>query len=266
LALVLALRDSGWPKYALRSAYRTPRDGGIAIGAFVPVRVQLRADSVLLVATDYPFEDAVRVLVTNLRAPTPLRVRVPSWATGASALLNGEVVPASRLRNGTMLTVHCPPATLCNLTLSLNPAIRLESWYGSSVSVLRGSLLFSLEIGHKFTKYRGCAPISPKRGCGNAPFANRTGDEQRLFPPEAGWFGVEGSRPANLALVIPDLAQPQQALKLEAPGLPCTVKPAAASWPSCALSTPPTCERTCAAPWNHTDFPLYLVGQARCDP
>ena len=53
-------------RYVLRSVYRTPADGGIAVGAFVPLRVQLGADSVLLVDTDYAFEDSVAVRLTKL--------------------------------------------------------------------------------------------------------------------------------------------------------------------------------------------------------
>ncbi len=152
----------GWPKYALRSVYRTPLDNGIAIGAFVPVRVQLSTSSVLLLSTDYPFEDTVTVLLTNLPKETPLRIRVPGWAVKATALLNGKAVPSGKVKNGTMLRVACPAhKLLCNLTLSLNPEIRTESFYGSSVSVLRGPLLFSLQIGHEFTKYEGCAPTRP---------------------------------------------------------------------------------------------------------
>ena len=167
----------------MRSVYRTPADGGIAIGAFVPLRVQFSPTSVLLLATDYPFEDHVTILITNLQTQTPLRMRVPAWANRATAELNGQLVDDSRVQNGTMLLVHCPALALCNLTLSLNPELRLESHYGSSVSVMRGSLLFSAYIGNKFIKYDGCAPINPSRGCGNAPYTNRTPAEQRLFPP-----------------------------------------------------------------------------------
>lgn len=271
-----ANNGQGWPKYVLRSVYRTPADGGIAIGAFVPLRVQLGADSVLLMDTDYPFEDSVAVLLTNLKQATPLRVRVPSWASRATATLCSDAGGCSAvsgggpLRNGTMLLVQCPAAPtgggVCNLTLSLNPQLRLESFYGTSVSVMRGPLLFSAFVGNKFTKYPGCASTTnTSRGCGKAPFSgkNRTDAEALVLPPEAGWFGVEYETPPNIALVIRNASDLAASFTLSTPGLPCTVSPPTAKWPGCTLSTPPSCERVCAAPFNHTGFPVYLTAKAR---
>ena len=91
----------GWPKFALRIVYRTPEDGGVAIGAFAPVRANLTGGGSLLVNTEYPFDDRVEVLL-RVTKTTPLRVRVPTWATAAVAWHNGEPLAA---RNGTMLHV-----------------------------------------------------------------------------------------------------------------------------------------------------------------
>merc|ERR1712060_533399 len=96
-------------------------------------------------------------------------------------------------------------------------------------------------------------------------FTNRSAAEKGLFPPEAGWFGVEYEKAPNFALVIKDPTATNftEAFKLSRPGLACRVSPIAAKWPDCALSTPPTCERTCDAPFNHTGFPVYLTATAR---
>ena len=75
-------------------------------------------------------------------------------------------------------------------------------------------------------------------GCGNAPFQNRTDDELRLFPPEAGWFGVKYKTKPNLALVLkdgPSAADLSRSLTLSKPGLPCRLSPVTAVWPDCAL-------------------------------
>ena len=156
-----ANNGQGWPKYALRAVYKTPADQGIAVALFAPVRIQLGPRTALLVNTDYPFSDRVEVLVQGpLKVDTPLRVRIPGWAHAADVWHNGVKLGSSP-KNGTMLDgISCSSnatagsaLALCNVTLELNPKIRLESWYGSSVSVFRGPLLFSGYIGNNFTDY-----------------------------------------------------------------------------------------------------------------
>ena len=97
----------------------------------------------MLVDTDYPATDVVVVLLSRWGGDrarrTPLRVRIPGWATRATAWFNGQRVAT---RNGTMLDTSCAPGlSLCNLTLKLSPQVRLESWFNDSVSVLRGPLV-----------------------------------------------------------------------------------------------------------------------------
>lgn len=258
----------------LRSVFRTPADGGIAVGVFVPLRVQLTRTSVLLIDTDYPYEDSIRFIVTNLATPIPLRVRVPAWATAATATLNGAAVKS--VVNGTMLNVTCgaPSTQNCTLVLSLNPEVRLESHYGSSVSVMRGPLLFSANVGEVFQRYSSnpespCAPIGSGRGCGHTPWQPKGAAALLNYTAsigmrdQQGWFGVTNGSAANLALVIKDKTDLEGSFQLVARGLPCTVSPAGASWPGCALHTPPTCERTCAAPFNHSAPFIYLKAKGR---
>lgn len=230
----------------------------LSFTVFVPKRTHWM--QVLLVDTDYPFSDTVTVLLTNLPQNTPVYLRVPGWATAATATLNDQpwsdgAPPA----NGSMLLARCPAGPLCNLTLQLNPEIRLEHSFGSSVSVLRGSLLFSAFIGNRFIKYDGCASIGAGRGCGNPPYQ----PAGARAPAEAAWYGVEPVKPPNLALVIPDPAALARSFKLDAPGLPCWVSPAGSAWPHCSLASPPTCERSCVAPFNHSGFPITITAKAR---
>merc|ERR1712046_225237 len=91
-----ANNGQGWPKFALRIVYKTPADGGVAIGAIAPARVNLSwitGGGTLLLNTQYPFEDRVEVLVRT-QVATPLRVRVPVWAHTAIAWHNGQSVAA----------------------------------------------------------------------------------------------------------------------------------------------------------------------------
>jgi hypothetical protein len=257
-----ANNGQGWPKYALRSVFRTPADGGVAIGVLAPVRVQLAPQTALLVNTDYPFEDRAEVLIQGpLAAATPVRVRVPAWATAARAWLNGAKLPAPA--NGTMFKAVCPASPsqpqLCNLTLDTNPTVRLEGWYNDSVSVLRGSLLFSMYIGNNFTDYKACEDYPYPSGAGAA--CPHRGPKPR--PAEAKWLGVERTAPYNMALVINDLTNPQRSFELQQNGLGCQVSPTSAAWPACALQTPSTCVRQCDPPFTHTSFPLTLTATGR---
>ena len=170
----------GWPKLALRVVFTTPYDGGVAVGSFAPVRAQLSATTVLVVDTEYPATDVVSVLLHRTgqdaaAAATPLRVRVPSWAVSAEAYLNGVLLPPARVQNGTMLHASCTRGTvLCNVTLVLNPKVVLESWFGDSVSLFRGPLLFAADLGRNYTLYSpaceqppfasaGCPDLGPER-------------------------------------------------------------------------------------------------------
>ena len=142
-----ANNGQAWPKLAQRVVFTTPSDRGVAVGVFAPVRARLSSESTVLVDTDYPATDVVAVLLTRRAGDrarrTPMRVRVPGWATRATAWFNGQQVPA---RNGTMLNASCAPGlSLCNLTLKLSPRVRLESWFDNSVSVFRGPLV-SIDI------------------------------------------------------------------------------------------------------------------------
>jgi hypothetical protein len=218
------------------------------------------------------------VIISNVSRPTPLRIRVPAWAHTATATLNGIAVPAESVKNGTMLMVTCPSAAAanqhCKFVLSLNPELRLESHYGSSVSVMRGPLLFSASIGYIFHHYSSgsqapCAPISAGRGCGDSPWQPAAALALLNYTAgigmreQQGWFGVSNASDANLALVISDMTNLSGSFELVTPGLACTVVPSEASWPGCALNTPPTCERTCAAPFNHSAPFIYLKARAR---
>ena len=248
----------GWPKFALRSVFTTA-DGGVAVSLFNPIRAELGAGAVLVVDTDFPFEDEVRVLLAGLSKPTPLQIRVPGWAPHAVAFHNGRLIDLAG-RNGTMYRVSCAAGSLCNLTLALRPQLRLERWYGDSVSVLRGPLLFSLHLGHRIITYPTMAPMQLD---GRWPPASMPPRGPQPVPPSAGWFGVEPTSPPNMSLVIKDTANLSSSFELVRRGLRCHVKPTAASWPACALSTPRTCERTCVAAFNRSSFPLFLRGKGR---
>lgn len=164
-----------------------------------------------MVETEYPADDIVTVLLSRPALPggnssvstTPLRIRVPGWATGAKAWHNGAIMAAP---NGTMLTVGCSTAHLCNVTIDLAPRIRTEQWFGSAVSVFRGPVLYAADLGRNYTRYSPACeqpPFDPS-GCPDIGPGPR--------PAAVGWWGVTRTKPFNLALVLPNVSDPTRSL------------------------------------------------------
>ena len=109
-----------WPRFIQRMVYATP-DGGIAIAALGPVSAALPHGGPRVVASgDYPFEDIVSFALSDLAAhpvtgavATPVYLRVPSWATGATLAVNGgspyPLGAAARARCIACLWIRCQP-------------------------------------------------------------------------------------------------------------------------------------------------------------
>ncbi len=144
--------NQGWPKYA-NMIFFTTQDGGVAIGAIAPASAALPdGRGVLSLETDYPFSDVVTVtLVAGAGASAqPVYVRIPGWAVGTTATLNGAAAPAPS--NGSMYRILAPGGgATTTLVVTFAPALRTETWYESAVSVYRGSLMYSLPLDLDFT-------------------------------------------------------------------------------------------------------------------
>jgi uncharacterized protein len=117
-------------------------DGGAAIGAYAPVKVDLPGASSVDVDTNYPYEDEVRVTVES---PTGMNLylRIPGWATNAT-------VDGAPAQAGTMHKVTCGAGSTA-VKLELNPEIRIEQWFNKATSVHRGALLYSLPLAANYT-------------------------------------------------------------------------------------------------------------------
>ncbi|WP_165067765.1 beta-L-arabinofuranosidase domain-containing protein [Paludisphaera rhizosphaerae] len=159
----------GWPKLATNLWMKTPK-GGLAVAAYAPcvVETQLQGKPVRLeVKTEYPFRDAVEIVVT---VPEPMRfpleLRVPEWSRTPS--ITASDVPFSlgerRLRVGDAAGVARDERTAAYRTLdaewSGTKSIRLElpalvqayRGYNDSTAIVRGPLVFALPIAAKWKK------------------------------------------------------------------------------------------------------------------
>ena len=144
----------GWPKYTSSLWMKSPDDGLVA-ALFAPseVRTTVRGSQVHIIEeTDYPFRNTVRLTVNAAKAHAfPLSFRVPVWATGATAIVNGK--PASiALTPGTFARIHRTwnPGDTVELAFPMTP--RLTRWYNRSVAIERGPLVFCLDPGEQWSK------------------------------------------------------------------------------------------------------------------
>ena len=154
-----ANHNQGWPKltqFAVQVDLR-PSSKAIYVVLLLPVNVTLPPSigggASVSVETEYPFGDAVTVRVRATEAVT-LHMRVPTWATHATASLNGAA--HAKVDGGAYHTVQCSAGGETVLTLALNPDIVVERHWGlpgvNGVAVTRGPLLFALPMDETVAK------------------------------------------------------------------------------------------------------------------
>lgn len=180
----------GWPKFAAHLWLRTP-DGGLAAAAYAPctMTADLAGTTVrVAVATDYPFDDTVRLTV-RAAAPVrfPLLLRVPAWTAGAEARVAREApLP---LAPGTFGRIEREWRGETEVALRLPMPVRAERRYGGSVAISRGPLLYALKVGEDWRLIGG-------------------------EPPHGDWE-VHPTTPWNYALRL-DPARPEDSLRFAA--------------------------------------------------
>ena len=102
--------------------------------------------------TDYPFEDVVRLAV-DAPAGVDVDIRIPAWPGTAQVVVNDQQ-PITPPR-GAYHTVRCPPGS-CSIVVTFEPEIVVTPGWGDSsgVSVSRGPLLFALPLSERWTELR----------------------------------------------------------------------------------------------------------------
>jgi hypothetical protein len=168
----------GWPKFAQNLWYATA-DGGLAALVYAPCAVTTRVKGAAVSVeeeTNYPFSEGIkfRFSIDGSRKAAagshgarggaeggahgaghradgavqfPLKLRVPSWCSGASLLVNGSsvavragdsLVVVDRVwSSGDVVELRCPMH------------ISTRRWHENAASVERGPLVYALKIGEE---------------------------------------------------------------------------------------------------------------------
>ena len=150
----------GWPKWAAGlMGYRTSPDGSrgaVVVSFFGPAEadfpLSVGGGAHVVMNTDYPFEDVVRLMV-DAPAGVDVDIRIPTWAGTAQVVLNDEapVTPPS----GAFYTARCPRGA-CSIVVQFDPEIVVTPGWGENggVSVSRGPLLFALPLSESWSELR----------------------------------------------------------------------------------------------------------------
>lgn len=150
----------GWPYFA-EHLWLATADNGLAAAMYAPseVKAKVAEGTVVEISEDtfYPFGDQVGLTVwTEADVRFPLYLRIPGWASKVSISINGKELPVET-RPGTYAVIHRTWRNADQVRLTFGPEIVVKAWekMGNSVSVRRGPLWFSLEIGEEWKRYGG---------------------------------------------------------------------------------------------------------------
>lgn len=186
----------GWPYYAQHLWYATP-DNGLAAVLFnaCTVTAQVARDTTVTIAeeTSYPFNETVRFTV-SLDAPAefPLSFRIPGWCDNASLSVNGSRVdvrtPAGKLAR---ISRRWSDGDVVELTLPME--VRTRTWEANhdSISVDRGPLTYSLDIGEQAKRYEDAGAQNKKLSPEQVSALNRTWPAFQILPSGDWNYGLE---------------------------------------------------------------------------
>ena len=149
-----------WPYYA-ENLWHATADEGLAANLYAASEVTARVGDGTSVTiaqkTEYPFGDTVGLALTTSKAVTfPLYLRIPRWCDAATVRVNGKPIAAQPAANS-YLIVNRTWQDGDTVALHLPMSVRVRRWMTNqnAVSVDRGPLTYSLQIGEKWDRYAG---------------------------------------------------------------------------------------------------------------
>ncbi len=139
-----------FPNYVARM-WMAGRGGGLAAMLYGPCVLRTaagreRVPVTIRQETDYPFGGSVRLEVESAKpVEFLLSLRIPAWAQGASVSVNGKVLD-ERPVPGTFFRLERRFSSGDTVTLDLPMPVRMEEPVAGGAALLRGPLVFSLNI------------------------------------------------------------------------------------------------------------------------
>ena len=150
----------GWPKF-VSHMWMATRDEGLALLAYGPSRIDARVRGGGLVAivvdTDYPFRDSIRLEVFPESAATfPLHLRIPAWASDARITVAGEEL--SGIEPGTYHRIErrWRPGDTVDIVFPME--LQTERHDHDSIVIRRGPTVFSMTLGEDWVQVAGEEP------------------------------------------------------------------------------------------------------------
>jgi hypothetical protein len=149
----------GWPKLAAHLWMKTP-DEGLAAVAWAPSIAEFTSRGTkvtVALETDYPFRETLRLTVTT-GAPVrfPLLLRVPAWASGATARVEGE--SGERMTPGTFHRLEREWTGSVVVDVQFPMAVKTSRRYHEAAAIERGPLVYALKIGEEWKQVNADKP------------------------------------------------------------------------------------------------------------
>lgn len=153
------------PHFIDNMALRSP-GGGLVVAYYGPAKIEADVAGAgnveLVMATDYPFEDTVRITVNpDKDAPFPIELRVPGWCSSAKIELNGK--PAEvKAEPGKFATVQGTWHKGDTIVLTMDVPVKLVDYpegplYAAGTAVLRGPLTYVLPVEEDWQRFTDMA-------------------------------------------------------------------------------------------------------------
>lgn len=150
--------------------------------------------------TDYPWDGQIKITIdhANPRHPLTLRLRIPQWANGATATVNGKPIQATP-KSGSYLPIQraWKKGDVIQLTLPMQPRLMQAhpkaEQLRNQVAVMRGPILYCLEstdltqqqnIDDIYIPSNTTFNVSPTN---KLPFGTQLITAQALHRPEKNW-------------------------------------------------------------------------------
>ena len=141
----------GWPMFIKHLWMQTEDDGLVAL-SYAPCEINAKLKNgnnvSIVIETDYPFDNRVKIKIKALDQAMPLYFRIPKWADDTEIEIPGKTFVS---KAGKLVKIECP-ASGYTVSLTFPTSVETETRYNNSVSVRRGPLYYALYVEGEYKK------------------------------------------------------------------------------------------------------------------